>query len=124
MTIAEIIAAAALGDASFHISAGDYIRSAICAMIVGVSFFVPTLVYYNDALPMGIRVLIHMGTGLIVYFPSAFIAGWIPISLGVGIIILDIVVMLVIAWIIWLCFYLSNKSMAKRINERIREKQA
>lgn len=123
MTVITMIFAVASGQAGFSISTGSYIRSAVCSMVVGMGFLVPTIVYSNDALPMGMRILIHMGIGLAVYFICAFIAGWIPVDLGVGTMVVDVLLVLAVSWVIWFVCYSCTRREAKRINERIKGKR-
>jgi hypothetical protein len=123
MTLISMFFAAASHGSDFSVGAGTYIRNAVCSMAVGIGFLVPTVVYEKDALPMGMRVLIHMGIGLIVYFICSFIAGWIPVNMGAGAVAADIIGALAVAWIIWLVCYSYNRHEAKRMNEKIREKK-
>lgn len=123
MTLISMIFAATSNGSDFSIGAGTYIRYAICSMIIGIGFSVPTVIYDKDELPMGMRILIHMGIGMVVYFVCSFIAGWIPVSMGAGAVAADIIVALAVAWIIWLICYSYNRHDAKRINEKINEKK-
>ena len=102
----------------------NFIAQAIGSMIVGAGFCVPALVYSKKNLSMGIKVLIHMGTGFIVYFIVAFSLKWIDIKHGLVAVIIDVIIAVVFAFLIWFCFYLYNKKQAKIINNKIKEKQS
>lgn len=109
-----------LGAGDMLLSNDEYTKQAICAMIVGLGFTVPSIVYDNDKLSRGIQVLIHMGIGLMVYFLVAFYAGWIVVKNGVLVTIATIIIMIIISFIIWFGFYLYNKNEAKKINEKLK----
>ena len=93
----------------------------IGAMIVGLGFGVPTIVYKNDSLPMPIRVIIHMGIGCIIYTIVAFSVGWIggSSSLALGLVIAAS--QLAVSFTIWLFFMRYYKSEAQRMNDRIQQ---
>ena len=44
-----------------------FTKMVIGSLLVGLGFGVPTIVYNKESLPMPIRVIIHMGTGCVVY---------------------------------------------------------
>jgi len=96
----------------------------ICGMLVGVGFVLPSMVYENERLAMWLRVLIHMGIGFVVFFITASYAGWIPVESGTGATILFIVMTTATSFLIWTVFYLYNKSIAKKINEQLRNKRS
>lgn len=93
----------------------------IGCVIIGLGFGIPSIVYKNDSLPMPVRVLIHMGTGCVIYTIVACSVGWIggSASLGQGIAIAAI--QLAVAFIIWFCFMRFYRSEAKRMNEKIQQ---
>lgn len=98
-----------------------YVSQAIIGMIVGIGWSVPALVYKIEKFSFKLKVLIHMGTGFVVFLPLATYAGWIPTQAGVGVAILSLVLMVAVAFIIWAGFYFYNKDQAKTINKKIKE---
>ncbi|SFB35173.1 Protein of unknown function [Acetitomaculum ruminis DSM 5522] len=88
-------------------------------VLIGLGFGVPTMVYKKDNLPMPIRILIHMGTGCIVYTIVAFFVGWLgnKTTITQGIIIA--LIQLGVAFIIWFIFMMHYRAEAKKINEKI-----
>lgn len=100
----------------------NYLMQSICAMIVGMGFTVPSLIYENDKLSFGMQALIHLGIGFIIYFPIAFYAKWIPVELGKGAIAASLIAMLFAGLALWFGFYIYYKSEAKKINESINRK--
>ncbi|MDO4573375.1 MAG: DUF3021 domain-containing protein [Clostridia bacterium] len=77
--------------------------------------------YAREGMPIGLRILIHMGSGTIVFLATAFLAGWVSagepggslryILLGLG-----------IAALIWGLFMLYFRLEARRINRKLRER--
>lgn len=108
------------GDVSF--SAAEYVKQLICSAFVGVAFGVPTIVYENEKLPQGIKCLIHMGIGFIVYFIAAFIAGWFPTGMGIGIFITSTLAMIALSFVVYFFFWLYYRNEAKKINNKIKQK--
>jgi hypothetical protein len=68
--IADII-----GHGNFILDHYRFTKMVIGSIIVGLGFGVPTFIYRKDSLPMPIRVIIHMGTGCIIYTIVAFAVG-------------------------------------------------
>lgn len=104
-------------------SGNEYIKQALCAILVGIGFSVPAVVYEKETLAKGLQMVIHMGIGLVIYFPVAYYAGWIPTKQGLMVMIVAISIAILISFIIWFGFYLYYKKEAKEMNQRIREKQ-
>lgn len=100
-----------------------FILHAIGCMIVGVAFFLPSIIYESDKLSLGIKTLIQMGIGFIVYFPVSIYLGWMPIKSGSWAIMVFIIGMLIVSFIIWGCYAAYYKNQSKKMNEKIREKQ-
>ena len=101
----------------------NFIAQAIGSMIVGVGFCVPALVYDSKKLPMGLKVLIHMGIGFVIYFIVAFSLKWIDFKYGIAAVTTTIIIAVAVSFLIWLCFYLYYKREAKLLNDKIKEKQ-
>lgn len=63
-----------------------------------------------------------MGIGCTIYLITAFNVGWIPVEIGWINCLLIIVGQLFVAFLIWLGFALHYRTLAKDMNEKIREK--
>jgi FtsH-binding integral membrane protein len=122
--IVLLIGIAISGEAFFAMTGTEFTTHMMCGMLVGVGFVLPSLVYENERLAMWLRVLIHMGVGFVVFFITASYAGWIPVESGTGATILFIVMTIATSFLIWTVFYLYNKSIAKKINEQLKNKQS
>ena len=95
--------------------------SALCFIAISLGFNVPSLVYENERLALWLRTLIHMTIGTIVYLLTAYFAGWMASDLvGTA---LRLLIALGAAAIIWLCIFLYIKAQARKMNQKIKEKQ-
>lgn len=117
-----VMLAIALIQGELSFTAMEYVKQLICSAVVGVAFVVPTIIYENEKLPQGIKCLIHMGIGFIVYFITAFIAGWFPTGMGIGIFITSALAMAALSFVIYFFFWLYYKNEAKEINIKIKQK--
>ena len=101
----------------------SYTKMALGALFVGIGFSAPTPVYDSTRLPLGLKVLIHMGVGCTVMLIIAFAVGWIPTGAGVKVCLLVIGCELLSAFVIWLCCYRHYKKLAEQMNEKIKSRK-
>lgn len=97
----------------------SFTKMVLGSMIVGLGFGVPTVVYNKDSIPMPIRVVIHMGTGCVIYTVVAYYVGWMGGSQTLLQGILIAAVQLLVAFVIWFCFMRFYRREAKKMNERL-----
>ena len=104
---------------NFSLEGYRFTKMVIGSAIVGLGFGVPTIVYNSDRLPQPIKVLIHMGTGCVIYTIVAYAVGWFggSATLIQGLIVAAI--QLIVAFIIWFCFMRYYRKEAKQMNEKI-----
>ena len=101
-----------------------FTKQAIASIIIGIAFSAPSEIYHNEKLPFAFQFLFHMGIGCCVYLIAASCAGWIPLSLGIGKCILIVLLQLSVAFLIWLCFSIHYRKLAKSMNEKIKQNTA
>lgn len=115
-----------LGDASYISGfTANYVKYSIVAMVIGVGFTLPAVIYRREDLSMPVKVLIHMGTGITIYILAALYAGWIPTSLGIGASITSLLTGIGIAFLIffiWFGSYLYYRKEAMKINKQIKKR--
>ena len=100
----------------------DFARHAIGAMIVGVACGGSAIVYQAERLSTMTKFIIHFGIGMGGFYPVALYLGWIPFySDRMLYTVLQFLFSCGIFVGIWLCFYLFNRSDARKINNRLRE---
>ena len=104
---------------NFHMENYSFTKMVIGVVAVGLGFGLPAVVYENDNMPVGAKVLIHMGIGCVVLTITGFVVGWIPTGQGVGVMIASIAGEIAVAFVIWLIFCIRQKKLANRMNERI-----
>ena len=105
---------------TFQTSSSEFIKMGIGSMIIGVGFSVPSMIYANEKMAYVLKVLIHLGIGLLIYLGVSIWLGWIPLDLGVGGIVTYIFIAIAIAVLIWSGFFLYYRHEAKKINEKIK----
>ena len=111
------------GGANAYLAAktGEELQlSALCFIIISLGFYIPSMIYENERLALWLRTLIHMVIGTIVYLLTAYFAGWMKTDFA-GV-VLQLLIALGAAAIIWICIFLYIKIQAKKINQKMKEK--
>lgn len=111
----------ALGEAQFA-SGSSMARMCVAALVIGLGFGVPSLIYETE-LPTGLKVLIHMGTGVIVMLATSLVIGWIDFSRGWLPCLLIAGIQIAVAFILWLLTCVRIKKDAEDMNKRIEDKK-
>lgn len=100
---------------------GFYTKMFIGAIIVGIGFSLPGVVYENENMPYVMRFIIHMGVGCTIFVITGFAVGWIPrgnnLWAGVGVVLAGIL----IALFLWFCFWWYYKQEVRKIDEKIKK---
>lgn len=109
------------GEAQFASGSG-MARMCVAVLVIGLGFGVPSLIYETE-LPTGLKVLIHMGTGIIVMLATSLVIGWIDFSRGWKVCLLYAALQIAVAFVLWLLTCVRVKKDAKQMNERIEEKE-
>lgn len=100
----------------------DFARQSVGAMAVGIACGGTAIVYQFERPSAFWKIIIHFCVGMGVFYPVAVYLGWIPFYPDrIMLTVLQFLSSCVIFMIIWFCFYLFNRSEAKRINKRLRE---
>lgn len=104
---------------NFSLDNYRFTKMVVGCVLVGLGFGVPAIVYRKDNLPMPVRVIIHMGTGCVVYTVVAYAVGWIGGSAAPGQGIITAAVQFGIAFVIWFLFMRYYRAEAKKMNDKI-----
>ena len=110
----------AAGEKFIYPTAQQNITSIICAMLVGIGFHFPSIIYTSEKFSMPVKFIIHMGTGYTVFIICASIAKWIPMGEGS---LLWWFIGIASGLVIWLIFFIHSKRQAKIMNEKIKDIQ-
>lgn len=110
-------------DGNFSLDNYQFSKMVIGCIIVGLGFGLPTMIYHKDNLPMPFKVIIHMGTGCVIYTIVAYTVGWIGGTSSILHGIIAAIFQIALAFIIWGCFMLHYRNDARKMNEKIKELQ-
>ena len=98
-------------------------RGIAAVVLIGVGFGLPALVYETE-LPMGLKMLIHMGIGCTVMTGASILGGWLRPELGLKPFLAMLGVELASAFLLWAFCLLRARRLAREMNDRLREKRA
>jgi len=104
------------------LTANQFLMHVIGCMIVSEGYTLTGLVYDSQKLAFGIKILIHMGTGTLIYIITGCVLGWIPLSNGFLSALLFASIPLGFSFAIWLGFFIYNKITAAKLT-RIMQSQ-
>jgi hypothetical protein len=110
------------GGQEITYSAIDMAYSCIAVIIIGLGFGIPSLIYETE-LPTLLKVLIHMGTGIIVMLITSVVIGWIDFSRGWLPCLLIALIQIALAFLLWFLSCVKIRRDAKEMNKKIAEKQ-
>ncbi|EFR31248.1 DUF3021 domain-containing protein [Eremococcus coleocola] len=98
-------------------------KMALGSLVIGLGFGLPSVVYENDRLSMGMQSLIHMGTGCLVMVGVFIWEGWLPQGHGLLMGLAVLAGAVLIAGLIWYGFYKENLKQAQALNKGIQAKR-
>lgn len=116
MMIIDITNGGSLGFQNYQ-----YTKMFLGAVIVGLGFGLPSLVYENENIPYPLQVVFHMGIGCAVMLAIAFSVGWIPSGGRAPVVILSVAGEIVVAFLIWKVITVHYKNEAEQINRKLKE---
>lgn len=61
----------------------NYTKMVIGAVIVGLGFSVPGIVYETTDFSYAVKILIHMGTGCVIFLITGYAVGWFSLAGGI-----------------------------------------
>ena len=99
----------------------NYTKMVIGAVIVGLGFSVPGIVYETTDFSYAVKILIHMETGCVIFLITGYAVGWFSLAGGIWQCMPPILASLGTSVLLWVVFMLRDRRTAERINERIRE---
>lgn len=108
-------------DGNFSLDNYQFSKMVIGCIIVGLGFGLPAMIYHKDNLPMPFKIIIHMGTGCIIYTIVAYTVGWIGGTSSILHGIIAAIFQIALAFIIWGGFMLHYRNDVRKMNEKIKE---
>jgi hypothetical protein len=97
----------------------EMINAFLGSIIVGWGFSLTGLVYEREDIAFPLQVAFQMGIGMTVLFIVAAYLQWMPVTLGMGIIIEWIIIACIFAAVSWCCFYIYYYLVARDLNIKL-----
>ena len=98
----------------------DVINAFFGSIVIGWGFSLTGIIYEYDDIALPLQVLFQMGIGMIILFVVAIYLQWLPINLGVGIIVEWIIIACIFAAISWSAFYIYYYLVARDLNNKLK----
>lgn len=118
VSLVEVLIALQSGPQNVSFSGYDVINAFLGSIVIGWGFSLSGFIYENDW-PLPAQVLFQMGIGFAVLFSVAIYLTWLPITLGVGVIIEWVTIAVIFAVMFWLGFYIYYYLQARDINKKL-----
>ena len=64
-----------------------------------------------------------MGTGRLVMMAASVLGGWLPVESGLSAVLITLAIETAVAFAVWAATCIKTSAEAKRLNEKIKEKQ-
>ena len=96
------------------------INAFLGSIVVGWGFSLTGLIYERDDIAFPLQIAFQMGIGMTILFMVAIYLQWMPISLGIGIIIEWIIIACIFAAIFWCGFYIYDYMVARDLNNKLK----
>ena len=106
-------------EGNFSLGSYGFTKMVIACVVIGLGFGVPSVVYDSERISRPVAVLIHMGTGCVIYTVTAFLVGWISVSSPLMAVIIT-GLQIVLAFVIWLFFLAYYRKEARIMNEKFK----
>lgn len=100
----------------------EIINAFLGAIVVGWGFSLTGLIYGREDIAFPLQVAFQMGIGMSILFIVAIYLQWMPINLGIGIIIEWIIIACIFAAIFWCGFYIYYYLVARDLNKKLMDK--
>ncbi|MBE6503478.1 MAG: DUF3021 domain-containing protein [Methanobrevibacter sp.] len=107
------------GPQNVQFNGATIINAFLGSIVVGWGFSLTGLIYEREDIAFPLQVAFQMGIGMIILFAVAIYLQWMPINLGVGIIIEWIIIACISAAVSWCGFYIYYSLLARNLNKKI-----
>ena len=108
------------GPSNVLFSGNDVIGAFFGSIVVGWAFSLTGLIYERDDVAFPLQIIFQMGIGMTILFIVAIYLQWMPINLGIGIIVEWIIIACIFAAISWCCFYIYYYLVARDLNNKLK----
>lgn len=97
----------------------DIVNLFFGCIVAGWGFSLTGLIYEKDDLALPYQIIFQMGIGMTVLFLIAAYLHWMPITVGIGPILVWIAFACVFAVVFWCGFYIYYYMLARNLNKKI-----
>ena len=111
------------GPQNISFSGNTIINAFLGSIVVGWGFSLTGLIYERDDIAFPLQVAFQMGIGMVILFAVAVYLQWMPINLGIGIIIEWIIIACIFAAVSWCGFYIYYYLVACDLNNKLNIKK-
>ena len=111
------------GPQNVHFSGTTMINAFLGSIVVGWGFSLTGLIYEREDIAFPLQIAFQMGIGMVILFIVAIYLQWMPVNLGVGIIVEWIIIACVFAAVFWCGFYIYYYLVARDLNNKLSAKK-
>ena len=99
------------------------INAFLGSIVVGWGFSLTGIIYEREDIVFPLQVAFQMGIGMLILFIVAIYLQWMPVNLGIGIIVEWIIIACVFAAVFWCGFYIYYYLVARDLNNKLNAKK-
>ena len=107
------------GPQNVSFDGNTIINAFLGSIVVGWGFSLTGIIYEKDDIAFPLQVLFQMGIGMTILFIMAIYLQWMPINLGLSIIVEWVIISCVFAAISWFGFYIYYYLVARDLNNKL-----
>ena len=107
------------GPQNIYFSGDTIINAFLGSIVVGWGFSFTGLIYEREDIAFPLQIAFQMGIGMTILFIVAIYLQWMPINLGIGVIIEWVIIACIFAAISWGGFYLYDYLVARDLNKKL-----
>lgn len=107
------------GPQNLTLSGVEIINAFLGSIVVGWGFTFTGFIYEREDIAFPLQVAFQMGIGMCILFIVAIYLQWMPVNLGIGIIIEWIIIACIFAAVSWCGFYLYYYLVARELNNKL-----
>ena len=107
------------GPQNVSFDGNTIINAFLGSIVVGWGFSLTGIIYEREDIAFPLQVAFQMGIGMIILFIVAIYLQWMPINLGLSIIVEWIIIACVFAAISWCGFYIYYYLVARDLNNKL-----
>ena len=107
------------GPQNINFGGTTIINAFLGAIVVGWAFSLTGLIYEKEDVAFPLQVIFQMGIGMVVLFIVAIYLQWMPINMGIDVIVEWIIIACIFAAISWFGFYIYYYLVARELNKKL-----